>query len=87
MERLPAHRRQIRRRPRPPHRGSPREAYTRLNCWIRDLNEEGIEPHPGPRMISKNVNGMSKAVYQYLKSISEEHRHNPITAVSYKTTR
>ena len=81
MERLPAHRRQIRRRPRPPHRGSPREAYTRLNCWIRDLNEEGIEPHPGPRMISKNVNGMSKAVYQYLKSISEEHRHNPITAV------
>ena len=32
-------------------------------------------------MISKNVNGMSKAVYRYLKSISDEHNHNPITAV------
>jgi hypothetical protein len=24
--------------------------------WIRDLTEEGIEPHPGPRYITKNIN-------------------------------
>ena len=25
-------------------------------AWIRDLTEEGIEPNPGPRYISKNIN-------------------------------
>jgi hypothetical protein len=30
-----------------------------LERWFRDLTEEGIEPHPGPRIISKNINGIS----------------------------
>ena len=27
--------------------------------WVRPLEEEGIEPHPGPRYVSKNVNGLA----------------------------
>ena len=26
--------------------------------WIRDLTEEGIEPHPGPRSVTENVNSV-----------------------------
>ena len=29
------------------------------DAWIRPLEEEGIEPHPGPRFINKNVNGLA----------------------------
>ena len=51
--------------------------------WIRDLTEEGIEPNPGPRYISKNINGLSdprKAKQTFMRLV-KDHRVNPITAV------
>ena len=53
------------------------------SIWIRDLTEEGIESHPGPRYISKNLNGCKQAVKQeaVFRSISQENRRNPIGAV------
>jgi hypothetical protein len=36
----------------------------RLRVWIRDLTDEGIEPHPGPRYITKNINeGMAIFIF------------------------
>ena len=32
----------------------------RVGAWIRDLTEEGIEPHPGPRYVTKNLNGVQQ---------------------------
>ena len=34
-----------------------------VSQWVRDLTEEGIEPHPGPNpsFVSKNVRGISAA--------------------------
>ena len=55
-----------------------------LVCWVRDLNEEGIEPHPGPaRYISKNINGVRAKgkLYTLLKSIDSAHKKEAITAV------
>ena len=51
--------------------------------WIRDLTEEGIEPNPGPRYISKNINGMSNLQHAgriYMK-VMQSHQRKPITAV------
>ena len=51
--------------------------------WERDLTEEGIEPNPGPMIISKNIDGIStterfsKAMYE----IEKEHRKDPLLAV------
>jgi hypothetical protein len=33
------------------------------------MREEGIHPHPGPRFISKNINGMCNTIEQNLESI------------------
>ena len=52
--------------------------------WVRDLTEEGIEPHPGPtRFISKNINGMSAATDQVriFRKIRIEHNEKPIKAI------
>ena len=52
-------------------------------AWIRDLTEEGIEPNPGPRYISKNINGMSNLQHAgriYMK-VMQSHQRKPITAV------
>ena len=40
------------------------------NCWVRDVHEEGIEPHPGPWFITKNINGMNnkKSNAKYLRT-------------------
>ena len=35
------------------------------NCWVRDVHEEGIEPHPGPWFITKNINGMNNKKRQW----------------------
>ena len=45
-----------------------------LATWIRDLTEEGIEPHPGPRFISKNLNGIKTKgkLYRLLKAVRIE---------------
>ena len=51
--------------------------------WIRDLTEEGIEPNPGPRYVTKNVNGLQGAgkLFQCCKAIASEHERQPITAL------
>ena len=51
--------------------------------WERDLHEEGIEPHPGPRYISKNINSLkqSGALFKTLRAIRIESTRTPITAV------
>jgi hypothetical protein len=28
-------------------------------AWIRDLTEEGVEPHPGPGLVCQNIDGVS----------------------------
>ena len=60
-----------------------------LATWIRDLTEEGIEPHPGPRFISKNVNGIKGKgkLYRLLKAIRVESNRDPITAVALQDHR
>ena len=52
-------------------------------CWVRDLHEEGIEPHPGPSYITKNVNGISDLTKweQILFNIEREHKKHPIGAI------
>ncbi len=52
-----------------------------LLCWVRDLNAEGIEPHPGPRYVTKNVNGMMGNGKRIIRAIHTEHERDPITAV------
>lgn len=51
--------------------------------WERDLTEEGIEPHPGPRYLCKNVNGMSgvKTYEKIFANIKRAHAKAPIAAV------
>ena len=51
--------------------------------WIRDLHEEGIEPHPGPhRILFKNVNGLqsSNKLHKFLLAVRAEHRDGSIAA-------
>ena len=50
--------------------------------WLRDLTEEGIEPHPGPRYLSKNINSVhgKGKLYTMLKKIRNESTRTPITA-------
>ena len=51
--------------------------------WVRDLTEEGIEPHPGPRFITKNVNGLNHGptMRRFVRNIAAEHQRDPITAI------
>jgi len=51
--------------------------------WIRPLREEGIEPHPGPRYIGRNVNGLASQgrFIDAMRSITAEHRKSPVAAV------
>ena len=52
--------------------------------WIRDVHEEGIEPHPGPpaRVLSKNLNGVQgpNKLWKFLRTLSNEHKKAPIFA-------
>ena len=51
--------------------------------WTRDLNEEGIEPHPGPRYLSKNIDGLNdiRKLEKTFKTIRTAHLIKPIQAV------
>ena len=54
-----------------------------LYSWVRYLCSEGIEPNPGPRYITKNVNGIAdlKIWETILFNIAREHKKSPIGAV------
>ena len=54
---------------------APRAVVT-VSVWVRDVHEEGIEPHPGPPqcasvIASKNVNGIASGnkLYQTINSV------------------
>ena len=51
--------------------------------WIRDLTEEGIEPHPGPRYITKNINGFNdpKRRDTLWRTINLENKKQQIKAI------
>ena len=62
--------------------------YATAQGWIRDLHEEGIEPHPGPptskRIICKNLDGkVSKNAEfeRFMNAIMREHKLDPLAAV------
>ena len=48
--------------------------------WVRDLTEEGIEPHPGPGIVCQNVDGLSSRLRNCLSSIIRIHQKSPIFA-------
>ena len=54
-----------------------------MYSWVRDLCSEGIEPNPGPRYITKNVNGIAdlKTWEIILFNIASEHKKSPIGAI------
>ena len=62
---------------------SPQLYAQQSTVWVRDVTEEGIEPHPGPRYLSKNVNSLLRKgkLYDHLKRIRDENTRTPITAV------
>ena len=67
-------------------RKSPATQYARARTWLRDLTEEGIEPHPGPyakRVCNKNVDGISDAAdfEKAMYDISRQNQTKPILAV------
>ena len=51
--------------------------------WIRPLEEEGIETHPGPRYIGRNVNGLASQdrFQQCMRSVANEHKRDEVAAV------
>ena len=53
------------------------------STWIRPLEEEGIETHPGPRYIARNVNGLASTdrFQQCMQSVNTEHRKDAVSAV------
>ena len=57
-------------------------SYPRACVWIRDVNEEGIEPHPGPRVMCKNLNGVQgeNKYWRFMRRLSVEHKNFPILA-------
>ena len=67
-----------------PYKCLPYKYFLLHKVWVRDLTEEGIEPHPGPpkaRVLSKNINGLSDRYEDALYLISQEHKRHPILAV------
>ena len=50
--------------------------------WVRPLIEEGIEPHPGPRYISRNVNGLATLgrFQDAVRQMELEHKRSPVGA-------
>ena len=55
------------------------------SCWVRDVHEEGIEPHPGPPQwhgfLSKNIDGLNDRFGNTMHLISVEHKARPIRAI------
>ena len=54
-----------------------------LDSWKRDLIAEGIEPNPGPRYVTKNINGCKDVATweRVLLEVRREHLRDPITAI------
>ena len=46
--------------------------------WVRDVHEEGIEPHPGPSALSKNIDGLTTRFNEVMYKIQQNHKHKPI---------
>ena len=58
--------------------------YSPASTWIRDLTEEGIEPHPGPqpdRILSKNIDGLNERYEDVFYAIAQQNARSPILAV------
>ena len=52
--------------------------------WVRDLHEEGVEPHPGPCVLSQNVDGLSARLDAVLWKIKGLHQTKPLLAVFFQ---
>ena len=55
--------------------------YLCASVWIRDVTEEGIEPHPGPRaprVLTKNLNSLVTRFQNTMFTIACEHARHPI---------
>ena len=54
-----------------------------LDGWQRDLVAEGIEPNPGPRYVTKNINGCRDIARweRVLLEVKREHLRDPVTAI------
>ena len=57
---------------------TPHRPYHCHSIWVRDVHEEGIEPHPGPSAISKNIDGLTNRFDEVMYKISQRHKHSPI---------
>ena len=59
-----------------------------MEGWKRDLTEEGIEPNPGPRYVTKNISSIASLPRweRILIDIKKEHRQRPITAIFLQET-
>ena len=81
VKRARKHRMSPRRRQDAPTVANPHVSDDEL--WTRDLTEEGIESHPGPKYISKNFNGLNdvRKLERTLKTIQGAHRVKTIQAV------
>ena len=58
----------------------------RAKLWVRDLTEEGIEPHPGPRFCTKNLDGglLSGGFARLIRTITTAHTRKPFIAVAFQ---
>ena len=52
----------------------------RTSIWVRDVHEEGIEPHPGPAVYSKNVDGLNERFGDAMYRIAQQHTKRPMLA-------
>ena len=55
---------------------------SRVSTWIRPLEEEGVETHPGPRFVSKNVDGLKSPgrFKNFLDHAVHAHERDPVHA-------
>ena len=54
--------------------------WARDSVWQRPLEEEGVEPHPGPRVLNKNVNGLASED-RFTKFLNECARAHALSSV------
>ena len=51
--------------------------------WVRDVHSEGIEPHPGPSTISKNIDGLATRFNEVMHKTQQRHKRDPILAPTF----
>ena len=61
------------------HGAKERDAL-RASVWVRDVHEEGIEPHPGPRVVSQNVDGANGTFHEIISNVLAMQSRTPILA-------